>query len=179
MPNLPETGSALCPESTYVASNDGIIELEVGTPILVKQTMRDHHAYPIIGKDSNGPIECHRRYSHFEKFRLCLLTRYPGLYVPPIPSKQAMGKTDVALAQERQYFLDLFMKKCCEIRYLAVSAEMQIFLRPNGDIEKLLDNVPKPRTNDMLGMFRVLVPVNEVSKFSVFNSSLEFPSRRS
>jgi len=69
MPNLPESGSQLNPESTYVASNDGIIELEVGTPILVKQTMRDHHAYPIIGKDSNGAIECHRRYSHFEKFR--------------------------------------------------------------------------------------------------------------
>jgi len=38
---------------------------------------------------------------------------------------------------------------------------MQIFLRPNGDFEKLLNNVPKPRTNDMLGMFRILVPVNE------------------
>jgi len=53
------------------------------------------------------------------------------------------------------------MKKCCEFRYIAVSSELQIFLRPNGDIEKLLSNVPKPRTNDMLGMFRILVPVNE------------------
>lgn len=72
-----------------------------------------------------------------------------------------MGKTEGALAQERQYFLDLFMKKCCEYRYIAVSSEMQIFLRPNGDIEKLLSNVPKPRTNDLLGMYRILVPVNE------------------
>lgn len=53
------------------------------------------------------------------------------------------------------------MKKCCEYRYLAVSAEMQIFLRPNGDIEKLMSTVPKPRTNDALGMYRILVPVNE------------------
>jgi hypothetical protein len=35
-----------------------------------------------------------------------------------------MGKTDVALAQERQYFLDLFMKKCCEMSYIGNSIEM-------------------------------------------------------
>ena len=87
MPNQPENASQVNPDSTYVAGNDGMIELEVGAPFLVKQTLSNHHAYPIIGKDSNGEIECHRRYSHFEKFRSCLLVRYPGLYIPPIPPK--------------------------------------------------------------------------------------------
>ena len=38
--------------------NDGIIKLEVSAPVLVKQTMTDYHEYPIVGRDSNGDIQC-------------------------------------------------------------------------------------------------------------------------
>lgn len=53
------------------------------------------------------------------------------------------------------------MKKCCELRYLAVSAEMQMFCRPQGDIEKLLSTVARPRTQDQLAVYRQTVPINE------------------
>lgn len=147
------------PES-YVPGNDGIIELEVGNPVMNKSTFGGHHAYPILGKDSNGDIECHRRYSHFDTFRSCLIKRYPGLYIPPIPTKVVQGKTDGMVTQERQYFLDLFLKKCCELPYLARSNEMQLFLRPAGnDIEKPLNNVAKPTTGEALQVYRACVPV--------------------
>jgi len=123
-------------ESTYIAANDGKIELTVGTAILNKGALSSHHAYPVTGIDSLGSIECFRRYSHFEKFRSCLVSRYPGLYIPPIPSKVLSGKTENFVVQERQYFFDMFLKKCCELRYLAASQEMQIFCRPSGDIDK-------------------------------------------
>jgi len=129
-----------------VAANDGNIELTCGSAVLNKGTLSSHHAYPVTGQDSLGAIECFRRYSHFEKFRSCLVTRYPGLYIPPIPGKVMTGKTENYVVQERQYFLDMFLKKCCELRYLAASAEMQIFIRPAGDIEKLLGMVSRPRT---------------------------------
>ena len=69
------------------------------------------------------------------------------------------GKTDEMVAQERQYFLDLFLKKCCELPYLAISEEMQIFLRPNGEVEKLLSNQKMPKTYALLQVYRMTVPV--------------------
>ena len=63
-----------------------------------KSTFGGHHAYPILGKDSNGDIECFRRYSHFASFRQCLIKRYPGLVIPPIPEKVTRGNTDEMVA---------------------------------------------------------------------------------
>jgi len=42
----------------YIPQNDGYIELEVSTPVLIKEAVSNYHTYPITGKDSNGPIEC-------------------------------------------------------------------------------------------------------------------------
>ena len=98
--------------------------------------------YPIVGKDSNGPIECSRRFNLFYEFRLALCWRFPGLYIPPLPPKQFTGKTEAFTLLERQYFLNLFLKECCEYRYLAVSIELQTFLRPTKpDIGALLSNL--------------------------------------
>ena len=53
------------------------------------------------------------------------------------------------------------MKKCCELPYLAMSEEMQIFLRPNGDVEKQLSNQANPKTYAILQVYRKMVPVQE------------------
>ena len=50
------------------------------------------------------------------------------------------------MVRERQYFLDLFLKECCALKYLAQSKELQIFLRPQGDLEKQLEKLYKPKT---------------------------------
>ena len=42
--------------------NDGVMEIAVHEPQLVKQTIGEHHTYPVIGKDSLGEIECSRRF---------------------------------------------------------------------------------------------------------------------
>jgi len=36
-----------------------------------------------------------------DTFRSCLIKRYPGLYIPPIPSKVMQGKTAEMIIQER------------------------------------------------------------------------------
>lgn len=121
-----------------MAGNDGEIELHVGEPILQKSTMTEFHLYPVMGRDSHGDIECQRRFSHFYDFRIMLLNRFPGLYVPPVPKKTATGKKDTAVLRERKYFLDLFLKECASLKYLAQSKELQIFLRPQGDLNQLM-----------------------------------------
>ena len=64
-------------------------------------------------------IECTRRFSNFIDFRTMLLNRFPGLYIPPVSKKTTTGKKDSAVVRERRYFLDLFLKECCSLKYLA------------------------------------------------------------
>lgn len=133
--------------SVYVPSNDGEMELTVGEPALIKGSMGDYHTYPITGRDSLGTIECTRRFNNFFELRKCLAIRYPGLYIPPIPTKKGMGKAkDDQTVRERQYFLDLFLKELSTIRYLSQSKEIQVFLRPQGDMEKQLAKMYKPKS---------------------------------
>lgn len=103
---------------TYKPANDGYMQMTVYQPVLVKGKLSDHHEYPIRGKDSIGEVEIQRRFSTFCDFRACLVLRYPGLYIPPIPPKKIANKTEDALIVERQYFLDLFLKDICTLKYL-------------------------------------------------------------
>ena len=72
--------------------NDGHMVLRVEQPTLVKAMTGDYHVYPIRGVDSNGDIECERRYSLFYELRLALIYKYPGLYIPPLPEKTLTAK---------------------------------------------------------------------------------------
>jgi len=69
-----------------------------------------------------------------------LVNRFPGLYVPPVPGKthSLTHNKDDNLVKERVYFLDLFLKEICSLKYLAQSKELQIFLRPQGDLTALM-----------------------------------------
>lgn len=49
-----------------------------------------HFVYTIFGQDKEGPFEVQRRYKEFNLLRTVLTQRFPGLYVPPIPPKQAV-----------------------------------------------------------------------------------------
>ena len=108
--------------------------MHVGEPQVVKSGLSEYHTYPILGRDSVGEIECSRRFQNFYDFRTMLINRFPGLYIPPVPKKTTTGKKDEAVLRERKYFLDLFLKECCSLKYLAQSKELQIFLRPQGDL---------------------------------------------
>ena len=37
-----------------------------------------------------------------------------------------------------------------------------MFIRPEGDLEKALENIPKLSTDDLLIRFRTVMPINEV-----------------
>ncbi len=69
-----------------------------------------HHEYKIKGRDHIGEFEVYRRFKQFDLFRRVLYSRFLGLYVPPIPEKKAVGKTENLLVEERLYFLDRFMR---------------------------------------------------------------------
>lgn len=117
-----------------ITVNDGVMFLEIVKTELKKNvgkiTGGQHTVYVIRGRDNLGEIDIIRRYSEFLFFRDMLFSRYPGVYIPPVPSKKAQGHKEAIFVDERRHFLDQFMKAICQMKYLASSPEMQIFLRP-------------------------------------------------
>lgn len=98
------------PSELYKPKNDGYIVLNLGEPELKKQTIgADYIEYPITGCDSEGDIAVARRYSLFDEFRTALRARFPGLYIPPLPSKKITGNTEDLTKLERKHFLGLFL----------------------------------------------------------------------
>lgn len=99
--------------------------------------------YTIKGYDNEGPFEGTRRYNDFYKLRLSLMSRMPGIYIPPIPPKQVFGNKNDKFLNERGYFLLRFLQLICRIPYIIKSDEFKCFSRPSGEIDKALDSLPK------------------------------------
>lgn len=139
------------------------MHLQVAPPILIKDSIRDYHTYPISGTDSDGqPVECQRRYNLFYEFREVLLCKFPGLYVPPLSPKQVTGKGAEFTLLERQFFLDQFLKQCCKLTYIARSAELTVFLKAEVDLAKELSKLQvRIKTTDQISLYRTMLQINE------------------
>lgn len=128
----------------------------------------DYYDYPITGCDSEGDIMIGRRYSLFFEFRIALCWKYPGLYVPPLPSKKVGGNKDDFTILERKHFLGLFLLECTQLKYIAQSVEIQTFLKSTGDVKKELEKLQvKSKTDDRIAAYRACCGINEVSLFSM------------
>ena len=63
------------------------MELKITSNVMVGSGMDRHVEYIVNGFDSIGEITCQRRYRDFDKFRDLLVSRYAGLFIPPLPPK--------------------------------------------------------------------------------------------
>jgi hypothetical protein len=68
---------------------DSMTIFTVSEPVLEA----DHHKYKVSGVNpkTNQPISVMRRLRHFYALRECLVYKYPGLYIPPLPRKKAVN----------------------------------------------------------------------------------------
>lgn len=57
-------------------------------------TFTKYTAYIIKGHDKNGEINIYRRFSEFHALRTALVQRWPGCFVPSIPTKNILHKND-------------------------------------------------------------------------------------
>jgi sorting nexin-1/2 len=90
----------------------------------------DYILYRVNGTDREGKFEIWRRYSDFEVLRQTLVERFPGLYVPPIPKKKAIGNKNAAFLDERCFLLNMFLKQLARCPYLIESEEFGIWIKP-------------------------------------------------
>jgi sorting nexin-1/2 len=54
-----------------------------------------HITYDVKGKDSQGVWEGKRRYSDFDALYTTLMKRWPGVPIPSLPPKRAIGNKDL------------------------------------------------------------------------------------
>jgi len=66
------------------------ILIEVTGYKLFDSNISKYAMYSVIGKDKNGDFEVLRRYSEFDQIRKLMIKRWPGCYIPPLPSKKAI-----------------------------------------------------------------------------------------
>jgi sorting nexin-1/2 len=93
-------------------------------------TSKDFVVYTVIGLIKKEQFEIQRRYSDFAALRAALVERFPGLYVPPVPSKKAIGNTKQSFVEERCFLLNMFIKQLSRCPYLLDSQEFAIFVKP-------------------------------------------------
>ena len=91
-----------------------------------------------------GRFEIFRRYSDFAVLREIFVDRWPGLYVPPLPPKQTLGKTKMEFIDERCFLLNMFIRQTARCPYLVESEEFYIFVRPTQvNLQRELTLLPR------------------------------------
>lgn len=108
------------------------------------QDFGGHIVYNVKGRDHQGLWECKRRYNEFFLLQEALAKRWPGILLPIVPPKKAMGNKDLVFLQERRFYLERYLRKLARHEFIINSQEFQLFARPQGlDVEKSLNKLPK------------------------------------
>lgn len=111
--------------------------------------------YTVIGLLKKEWFEVQRRYSDFAALRASLVDRFPGLYVPNVPSKKAIGNTKQAFVEERCFLLNMFIKQLCRCPYLIDSQEFAIFVKPQtASLQRELSLLPSDSPEALLNSIR-------------------------
>ena len=103
---------------------------------MTEPILGNHVTYTVIGYDNDGPFKGSRRYNDFHSLRACIMARWPGIYIPPIPPKKKIGNKEYGFIEERRYFLQRFLCKLASQEFILASEEFKIFSRLTGDIDK-------------------------------------------
>ena len=104
----------------------------------------------VKGRDEQGEFEVKRRYNEFYLLYDCLGKRWPGIVLPQVPPKKAMGNKDIIFLQERRFYLERFLRKLSQYDFIINGEEFQVFSRPQGlDVEKSLSRLVKMTSSQM------------------------------
>ena len=107
---------------------------------VIKDAMKKYVVYSLSGSSINEQVV--RRFSDFFTLRKKLCERWPGVYIPNIPPKKAVGNLDDDTIETRMRLLNSFCYKISKISYLFDSEEVKLFQGNSPDISKALEKLP-------------------------------------
>ena len=123
-------------------------QLYVTDPVLNKESTISFTSYTLKGSKIPEPVS--RRYRDFDALRRKFVERWPGVFIPNIPHKKAMGATDKDIVGLRIEMINRFLKKLSNIDYLFNSDEMELFLQNSNNVPKTLDNIKEDSYQELL-----------------------------
>lgn len=100
-----------------------------------------------------------RRYSDFYALREYLVKSWKGFYIPGIPPKKLVGKTEKDTTNMRCRLLNNFLRRISSIPHLSQSKEVQAFMdNKSGEIQKVLDKLPKKDYEQLYDTLKKIYP---------------------
>lgn len=106
------------------------------TEFALRYTVKDPHdqgghiVYDVHGYDKEGEWEGLRRYNEFFVLHETIAKRWPGVPIPSVPPKKAIGNKDLVFIQERRFYLEQFLRKLTRFPFIINGPEFQTFARP-------------------------------------------------
>lgn len=100
-------------KDTFQLSNvlDEMVESPIQLQVVNLSLVDDLNAYVLFdleATDPSGSYKVQRRYRDFFSLRQILSKNWPGLFIPPIPPKKAVGNLDLDFVHQRQCYLNVF-----------------------------------------------------------------------
>ena len=125
--------------------------------------------------------EVSRRFSDFYSLREKLIERWPGVYIPNVPPKKAVGNTDSKIIDKRIRLLNRFCYQLSTVNFLFESEEVKLFQSNGNEIAKAISALSKPNYQEILEKYKESFPdyydaydlVLGKGKLSEFNSFLK------
>ena len=128
--------------------NEEVQQLFVSDQIKNKDGIKEFTSYTLQGSKIPEPVS--RRYRDFDALRNKFLERWPGVFIPNIPHKKAIGSTDKEIVDLRIEMINRFLKKLSHIDYLFNSDEMELFLQNSNNVPKTLENIKQDSYQELL-----------------------------
>lgn len=132
-----------------------------------------HVKYTVTGIDDEGEFKEQRRFREFHALSVVLRTRWPGCYVPAIPEKKMINNSDTQFIEDRRQLLERFVKEIAKFDYIVFSKEFKVFVRGTGEIDKVLQSLPKQTPLQVLEKYRLNFKINEECDPTVMNQYSE------
>lgn len=108
---------------------------------MLHEGIKKYVSYKVGGSSMDSEVT--RRYSDFFALRAKLQERWPGVYIPNVPPKKAVGNTDIKVIDKRVRMLNLFCYKLSTLEYLFTSEEVKLFQSAGADVAKNIQCLSK------------------------------------
>ena len=108
---------------------------------MLHEGIKKYVSYKVGGSSMDSEVT--RRYSDFFALREKLQERWPGVYIPNVPPKKAVGNTDIKVIDKRVRMLNLFCYKLSTLEYLFTSEEVKLFQTASSEVARSIQALSK------------------------------------
>eukprot|EP00922_Rhytidocystis_sp_ex-Travisia-forbesii_P025709 GHVS01037716.1.p1 GENE.GHVS01037716.1~~GHVS01037716.1.p1 ORF type:complete len:689 (+),score=133.26 GHVS01037716.1:247-2313(+) len=117
-----------------------------------------HIVYLVTGSSRRcGQFSSRKRYSDFQWLRDQLVLSLPGVFVPPLPRKQKLGRFEEQFVEARRTGLEEFLGRLLNRKNICDTSLFRIWLvRGEGGMEMLKKEFASRRSQDVLNDYKLI-----------------------